>query len=146
MKAEGLAIYLTREDIPPAKMEMLSHVELADQPCISLPDIISYHAQTHELKLTEAAFERITRLGIPVSGKSFLVCVDKSPIYWGAFWTPFSSLSFDGVTIWIPPVNQDAKTITIELGYPSVSFYAGTDPRNDSKVMESLKQSGKLVS
>jgi hypothetical protein len=145
MKAEGFAIYFTREDIPPAKMELLSHVEIADQPIISLPDIISYNAQTHELKLTDVAFKRISQLKIPVSGKSFLVCVDKSPVYWGAFWTPFSSISFDGVTIWIPPVNQDAKTITIELGYPSVSFYAGRDPRNDQKVLESLEQSGKLI-
>ena len=39
-KGEGFAIYLTQKDIPPAKMEALSHVELSDQPIISVEDII----------------------------------------------------------------------------------------------------------
>ena len=108
MKGEGFAIYLTRDDIPPEKMEMLSHVEIADQPIISIQDIITYNAQTHEIKLTDAAFERISRLEVPVRGKSFLVCVDKAPVYWGAFWTPISSISFDGVTIWKPLGPQEA--------------------------------------
>ena len=50
LKDEGFAIYLTREDIPPAKMEALSHVEITDKPVISLTDIITYNAETHELK------------------------------------------------------------------------------------------------
>jgi hypothetical protein len=72
-KSEGFAIYLTREDISPAKMEALSHVELSDQPIISVEDIITYNAQTHEMKLTPSAFERINELDIPVTGKSFIV-------------------------------------------------------------------------
>jgi hypothetical protein len=145
MKSEGFAIYLTREDIPPEKMEMLSHVDIADQPTISLQDIITYNAQTHELKLTDTAFERISQLEVPVRGKSFLVCVDKAPIYWGAFWTPISSISFDGVTIWKPYSSQGPAFITFELGYPSSSFYGGEDPRNNPQVLESLEKAGKLI-
>jgi hypothetical protein len=145
MKGEGLAIYLTREDIPPEKMEMLSHVEIADQPIISLQDIITYNVQTHELKLTDTAFGRISQLEVPVRGKSFLVCVNKAPIYWGAFWTPISSISFDGVTIWKPYASQEPKVITLELGYPSSSFYNGEDPRNNAAVIQSLEQAGKLI-
>ena len=92
-KDEGFAIYLTKEDTPPAQMEALSYVEITDQPIISLGDIITYNAQTHELQLTDIAFERISKLEVPVRGKSFLVCVNKGPIYWGAFWTPISSMS-----------------------------------------------------
>ena len=103
---EGFAIYLTQEDIPPVQMEALSHVDIAEQPVIPMKDIITYNAQTHEIKLTESAFERISQLHVPVEGKSFLVCVDKAPLYWGAFWAPFSSLSFDGVTIWKPSGSQ----------------------------------------
>jgi hypothetical protein len=143
-KDEGFAIYLTKEDIPPAKMEALSHVDIADQPIISMRDIITYNAQTHELKLTDAAFERISQLEVPVQGKSFIVCVDKEPIYWGAFWTPISSMSFNGVTIWKPLGSQEPKVITLELSYPSSSFYEGEDPRNNAEVMKSLEQSGKL--
>ena len=82
---------------------------------------------------------------MPVTGKSFLVCVDKSPVYWGAFWTPVSSISFDGVTIWKPPGSQESEVITLELGYPSSSYYSGEDPRNDAEVIKSLEQAGKLI-
>ena len=144
-KGDGFAIYLTKEDIPPAQMEALSHVNIADQPIISIKDVITYNAQTHEIKLTDQAFERISQLDVPVRGKSFMVCVDKGPIYWGAFWTPISSMSFDGVTIWKPLNSEESKVITLELGYPSSSFYSGEDPRNNQIVMKSLDQAGKLI-
>ncbi|MDD5591613.1 MAG: hypothetical protein PHY18_06810 [Dehalococcoidales bacterium] len=144
-KGEGFAIYLTRENIPPAEMEKLSHVDIADQPVISMEDIITYNAQTHEIKLTDTAFERISQLEVPVSGRSFLTCVDKVPVYWGAFWTPLSSLSFDGVTIWQPLTPQETTVITLELGYPSSSFYRGEDPRNNAEIINSIERSGKLI-
>ena len=144
-KGDGFAIYLTKGDIPPAQMPALSHVDTAEPPIISMKDIITYNAQTHELKLTTSAFERISQLDVPVIGRSFVVCVDKKPIYWGAFWTPISSLSFDGVTIWKPLSSEGPHVITIELGYPSSSFYGGEDPRNNPEVMRSLEQAGKLI-
>ncbi len=142
---EGFAIYLTKADIPPTQMPALSHVDIAEQPVIAMNDIITYNTQTHELKLTASAFERISQLEVPVRGKSFVVCVDRKPIYWGAFWTPFSSISFDGVTIWKPLSLEEPHIITLELGYPSSSFYGGEDPRNNSEVMRSLEQAGKLI-
>jgi hypothetical protein len=74
-KGEGFAIYLTRDNIPPSQMEALSHVALADQSIIGINDIISYNKQTHELKLTQRAFEHISQLELPTSGKSFLVWI-----------------------------------------------------------------------
>ncbi len=142
---EGFAIFLTKEDVPPSEMEALSHVEIADQPIISIMDVITYDAQTHEIKLTENAFNRIARLEVPVQGESFMVCVDRKPIYWGAFWTPISSMSFYGVTIWIPLSTQETRVITLELGYPSPSFYKGEDPRNNAEVIKSLESAGKLI-
>jgi len=144
-KGEGFAIYLTRENISPAKMETLSHIELSDQPIISLEDIITYNAQTHEMKITPSAFDRILKLDVPVEGKSFMVCINKEPVYWGAFWTPISSISFGGVTIWKPYYTQEQNILVLELGYPSSSFYGGVDPRNNSKILESLANTDKLV-
>jgi hypothetical protein len=144
-KGQGFAIYLTREDIPPEKMEMLSHVDIADQPIVSIQDIITYNARTHEIKLTDEAFERIASLEVPVRGKALLVCVDGTPIYWGAFWTPISSISFDGVIIWKPLGSQKPKVITIGLGYPASSSFEGEDPRNNPAVLHSLEQAGKLI-
>jgi len=142
---EGFAIYLTEGDIPPAQMPALSHVDIAEQPVIAMNDIIAYNAKTHEITLTAKAFDRISSLEVPVRGKSFMVCVDKKLIYWGAFWTPISSLSFDGVTISKPLSSQKPKVIKLELGYPSPSFYGGEDPRNNATVMDSLERAGKLT-
>ncbi len=144
-KEEGFAIYLTRDNIPPSQMEALSHIEIADRPVISSDDIIYYNSQTHELKLTSAAFQRVSELEVPTSGKSFLVCVDKYPVYWGAFWVSYSSLSFEGVTIWKPLGNEIPEIITLVLGYPTSSFYQGDDPRDNEAVLQSLGQAGKLT-
>jgi len=106
-------------------------------------DIVAYNS-THEITLTASAFERISRLEVSTSGRSFVVCVNKAPVYWGAFWTPISSASFNGVTILKPLSPEAPKVIKIELGYPSSAFYKGQDPRNNEEIMESLRQTGKL--
>ncbi|MCX6008405.1 MAG: hypothetical protein NTZ34_14285 [Chloroflexi bacterium] len=142
---EGFAVYLTKGDIPPAQMPALSHIDITEQPVIGMDDITEYNANTHQITLTANAFDRISSLEVPVRGKSFVVCVDRKPIYWGAFWTPISSISFDGVTIWKPFKSQEPKIIKLDLGYPSSSFYGGEDPRNNAEVMESLEQAGKLT-
>ena len=142
--SEGFAIYLTKGDISPEKMEMLSHVEIAEEPIISTEDTISYDAVTHTIDITHEAVERIRNLEVPVNGKSFLVCVDKNPIYWGAFWTPISSISFNGVNIW-KIYGEELNIIKLELGYPAESFFEGEDPRNNPEVMTSLKHAGKLI-
>ncbi|MFC1803888.1 hypothetical protein ACFL0D_08000 [Thermoproteota archaeon] len=144
-KGEGFAIYLTKDDISPVQIPVLSHVDITKQPIININDIILYNANTHEITLTANAFDRISGLEVPVTGKSFVVCIDKNPIYCGAFWTPFSSISFDGVTIWKPLNSQKSKVIRLELGYPSSFFYGGEDPRNNPDIIKSLKQAGKLV-
>lgn len=144
-KGEGFEIYLTKGDIPPAQMPALSRIDIEEQPLIDLSDIITYYADTHHIALTASAYERISKLEVPVSGKSFVVCVNRKPIYWGAFWTPISSVSFDGVTIWKQLWSQGPEVVKLELGYPSSSFYGGEDPRNNAEVMESLEQAGKLT-
>ena len=144
-KHEGFAIYLTEGDIPPTQMPALSHIGIADQPIIGMSDIITYNAQTHELKLTQSAFKQISQLEVPTSGKSFIVCVDKNPVYWGAFWTPISSQSFDGVTIWKPYSSSAPYIVTLELGYPSSSFYGGEDPRNKPEIIRAFEKAGKLI-
>ena len=144
-EAEGFAIFLTKQDIPPAQMEALSHVDIAEESIITISDIVTYDAQEHELTLTASAFERVSQLDVPTGGKSFIVCVEKAPIYWGAFWVVWSSLSFDGVTIWLPLSLEEPHVIRLELGYPSSELYTGEDPRSNPVVIESLEQAGKLI-
>jgi len=138
---EGFAIYLTKQDIPPAQMGALSHVDIAERPIISISDIITYDAQEHELRLTAGAFERVSQLDVSTGGKSFIVCVDKRPIYWGAFWVPWSCTLFDGVTIWKPLTLEETHVIRLELS----ALYTGEDPRSNPVVIESLEQAGKLI-
>ena len=144
-KTDGFSIYLTKDDVPPSQMKALSHVEMAASPLIAADDVIYYNSQTHELKLTPEAFERLSVLDVPTCGRSFLVCVDNYPVYWGAFWVAHSSQSFDGVTIWKPLGEEYPDVITIELGYPSFSFYGGDDPRDNETVLQALEQDGKLI-
>ena len=135
---------MTRNDIHPSEMTSLSHYERADKPLISVKDVISYYKNTHEIKLTKEAFERINSLKIPTYGKSFVLCVGEKQIYWGAFWASYSSQSFDGVIILFPFLSEKENTIQITLGYPSPSFFRGNDPRSDPQIFQSLEKAGKL--
>jgi hypothetical protein len=141
---EGFAIYLTIDEVSPTQIPIDSHIELTEQPIISIKDITQYNANTHEITLSNEAFDRLSNLEVPVTGRSFAVCVDKKPIYYGAFWTPISSISFEGVTIWKTLNSQDSKVIKLDLGYPSPNFYGGDDPRNNPEIIKSLTRAGKL--
>ncbi len=142
--SEGFAIYLTRDNIPPDKMEMQSHVEIAAAPVLSSADIVAYNWETQEIKLTIAAWERLQSMNVPTGGTSFVVCVDKAPVYWGAFWAGYSSQSFDGVTIMAPALGLEDNVIQLGLGYPSESFYQGEDPRPNLLIKAALEKAGKL--
>ena len=143
LKGEGFAIYLLAQDIPVSDMPSISHIELPDEPLLSLGDIVSYSGTTHEIELSTQAIERLLKLEVPTNGRVFVVCIDRQPVYWGAFWVPYSSMSFDGVTI-LKPLSLDRQTIQLELGYPSSDFFTVDDPRPDPDIMNSLQQSGKL--
>jgi len=143
-QGEGFAIYLLAHDTPISEIPTMSHLELADEPLISVIDIVSYSASTHEIELTAEAYRRIASLEVPVQGRAFAVCVDGHPVYYGAFWTPISSMSFDGATIELP-IRPERHIIRLQLGYPeSPELFNGEDPRGNGRILESLKQAGKL--
>ena len=147
-QAGDFAIYLLDKDIPSAdlfKIE-LQQLPLEKQPILTDADILSYNRDTHEMELTETAYRRIQQLfstPIKVSGIPFVVCVNNEPIYAGAFWTPLSSLSFDGVVI-MQPFGEDDHRLRIELGYPGLDLFVGIDPRSDSRMINVLESTGKL--
>jgi hypothetical protein len=145
-RGEGFAIYLLKDNVPPAQLPALSHIELADEPIIATPDIISYEADTHRITLTPAASTRVRGLKVPTSGLSFAACVNGAPVYTGAFWIPISSQSFGGVTIMQTMLNS-GDSITISLGYPGSGFFTPgrPDPRSDDRVIDALREAGKLL-
>ncbi len=146
---EGFAIYLTKDNVPPSQMEALSNVELEDEPLIGIVDIINYVQNYRQIQLTDEAYERLINLGIPTSGKSFVVCVDKEPIGWGAFWTPVSSQSFGGIVIMVPPLPDSPRgiknSIVIESGYPSHQYSESKYQIDYTKMDESFKKAGKYT-
>jgi hypothetical protein len=115
-KSRGLAVYLTRDDIEPERLQDIDLVALSDSPIIAAEDIVSYNAQTYEIKLSREAFERICNLEVPTSGKSFVVCVDDEQIYRGAFWTAISSQAYAGITIMQPLVRQRTLYYSTKCG------------------------------
>jgi hypothetical protein len=141
---EGFAIYLTKDNIRVSQMGKRAYVELADTPVIARDDIVSYKWETHEILLTETAWIKLQDFRPPTNGISFIVCVDKNPLYWGALWPPYSSQSFDGVTIQVPSMAVAKNVIKIELGYPGSSFYHGEDPRFSPLIKAALENAGNL--
>lgn len=144
---EGFAIYLPAQDIKASQVTDVNALQPAREPLVSIDDIVSYAESTHEIVLTPQAYNRLAdELGVakvPTSGKVFIVCVDRQPVYWGAFWPIYSSQSFNGIII-TTPLMVNSNTIQITQGYPSASFFRGTDLRSDPTILQSLCQAGKL--
>ena len=108
---------------------------------ISDREIVSYNKTSHEIELTEAGVAKIEGLQVPVNGTGFVVKVEGEEIYRGAFWTPISSLPYNGVVIETVVTDDSVK---IEAGYPSSQFQ-GEDPRDNPKIFDYLSRLGKLT-
>lgn len=141
----GFALTLTLPEVRPADVQALGDlaaIKLEDEPFLTGADFTSYDPDTHTFTLTPEAEERLLALDLPVSGRAFVVSVDGVRIYTGAFWTPLSSLSYDGVTIMLMegfgPIDPEGR-YEIGLGYPGSGFFEGSDPRDDPRILEALR-------
>lgn len=141
------SIYLVKQKISAQQMMEidLSELELGDTPILSVDDIVAYTGETHEIDLTDSAYERIAGLEVPVTtGIPFVVCIGRESIYGGAFWVSYSSVSFNGIVIDTLPA-MEKRPIRIQLGYPkSPELFVGEDLRSDARILQSLKGTGKL--
>ena len=114
-----------------------------DQPVISGKDIVWYNKSSHEMKLTEEGLGKLEALAVSVYGTPFVIKLNGIEIYNGSFWTPISSISFHGIVI---EIFRDQNTILkIQKGYPSSGFFVGTDPRDNSEVLDYFQRIGKLI-
>jgi len=141
--AEGFGIFLTKNDIHPEELIVLSYIEPESEPIISCNEILYYIQDNHNIVLNETGKKNLSNLDILVRGKSFLVCIDQQIKYHGAFWTPASSIPFSGVVIVISKPISD--TIRLQMGYPEGIDSAYYDPRNNIDVMNALEEKGKLM-
>lgn len=145
---DSFGIYLLAEEMPATQLAGadIQALELQPDPVIGPDDIVAYDGRTHEIELTRAAYRRVQELfplPVRVDGIPFVVRVGTEAIYAGAFWTPLSSLSYDGVII-MHPFSGEETTIGLALGYPSPEAFTGDDPRADSRIMAALDTAGKL--
>jgi hypothetical protein len=141
----GFAIYLVDRSADTAQLAKMDidSVPLETMPVITVDDIVSYNKETHEIELTSSTYDRLMQMGVPVNGRYFAVCLDGNPVYLGAFWVMWSSLSYDGVVIMLPSLTG-TPVVQISLGYPGSGFFTGKDPRNNKKIFKSLELAGKL--
>jgi hypothetical protein len=137
--SEGFAIYVI-QDHDFSKMDDLKTIVLPDKPIISQNDVISYYAVEHKIRLTDVSFEHLAQLSGSLVGYPFVVCVNRQPVYWGAFWTSLYSSIFSGVIIDITSLDDEAKCFEFTLGYPNDSYFKGDDPRNDLLILDALNK------
>jgi len=140
--AGGFALYLPAEAVPMDQLPELQQIELAEEPLLSMADILWYDPVSHIIEITEAAAGRLTQLELP--GRSFVAAVDRRPIYQGAFMAAYMSRSYDGVVILWPSMLGEERQLQIQLGYPGPDFFSGDDPRADAGILGSLTEAGKL--
>jgi hypothetical protein len=147
-KNDGFAIFLLAQDIPVRKLSQtdITQLVLKTEPILSSDDIVAYDRTSHSIELTRAAFARVLQIfPIPaeLDGIPFVVCVAKERIYYGAFWTPRSAITYDGVVI-MQPFNTDKPIVQISLGYPVSGVFTGKDPRADPRIMTDLERTKKF--
>jgi hypothetical protein len=140
----GVAVYLAPLVSPGLlKTSDINALSLDSVPIISPSDIIAYKLSDNTVVLTAHAVKNIDSLHVPTSGLSFVVAVAGARVYAGAFWTMYSSQSFDGTVIEVPRLNAKNQ-IKIKLGFPEEKFFLGTDLRQDPRIIEALKKAGKV--
>ncbi len=142
---QGVAIYLPAQamsgrDVMTAD---LAAVSLQPEPVIAADDIVYYSAVSHDLVLEPAAIERLSGLKVPVQGLAFVICNGNKPLVAGAFWTPISSLSFEGLTINIPFGLEETR-VHLYSGYPMVDEPMPNDPRDNPQLLDAFRRMGKL--
>jgi hypothetical protein len=140
--AGEFAIYIPIGDDQIGEPRDLDEMELQESPVLSMDDIISYDGETHVVELESSVGARWDGLELP--GKRFVVVVGRELIYTGAFMAAYFSRTYDGVVILWPTMEGSPNTIKIQLGYPWGDFFTGEDPRADPRIMEALRQAGKL--
>jgi len=147
---DGFAIYLTKDNISVDKMPALNKIKIADTPLIALSDIGSYNSSTYQLTLIDDASNRISNLTVPMDGKSFVVCIDRKPVYWGVFYPSASSGITPSCVIVSYPLSHSvqmnpAAAPQIDPHILELDYYENNDPRNNPEILQSLEQAGKLI-
>jgi hypothetical protein len=116
-------------------------------PLLDLGALSYYDAQTHTMVL--GGWRTVDYICnqlpvVPVDGLPFVIVVNEEPIYLGAFYTLFSSASFDHPVIIIDLPDTPDDRLTIDRAYPGDPPTGTPDPRPDPRLLDFLRKAGKL--
>jgi hypothetical protein len=106
-------------------------------------DVVNYNSSTHQFILSKKGHDQV--IAALKKGWISYVCLKAERLYPVQLVSITSSALFDGLVI-TPIVDRAGETVfQIDLGYPTVHQYKGTDdPRREKRLMNHLQSIGKL--
>ena len=146
LNGEPFELYLVAETAIEQEIKDLEDLPLVEKPLLTIDDIINYYWDLHAFDLTPEAYQILVVVfsgGMPMEGVPFVVKSYGERIYAGAFISPLSSTSYDGVVIF-PPMDPAGQTMIILPGYPSRDFFTGEDPRAHPNLKQAFEEAGVL--
>ena len=140
---EGFAIYRPAGDILSSELPDLSDIDLEESPLVLEDEVVSYSADTHEMLLTQEAYDRIREIDPRSGSNAFIVCVDEQPVYSGSFTWMWSSTIEFGASI-MQPLSEESRVLRIEYHSAPPGQDVIEDLRSDPRIIEALECAGKL--
>jgi len=143
----GIYIYLLadHESLDPLWEIDESTIVPEEKPIIQYEDILSYDSKSHTFKISSAAQESFKGTESSIHSRPFVLVANNEYIYTGYFWAAYSSAICPWLTI--DPIHaQYAGELRIALGYPwLMEDMSIPDRRNDGRILNILRQDGKLI-
>lgn len=137
---ENLEIYLLKSyQLVTGKCQIDAATSaLQDTAIVKNQDILEYFKANYQFVLTDNSLQKLKALN---DGTPFAVAIDKQVIYYGILKPSFSSSTCaNSITMdYVVPTNK----ITMRLGYAGTDINID-DQRNNSKLIATLKNQGKL--
>ncbi len=151
----SFSISLVRPAMSCADARSLSLADLAvaeREPLVTSSALKDYTWDSHMFHVDENSLPHEWQSLFTVAGRVFLVMVEGEPIYAGALVSTFSSFSCFLPVVAMPrwshtPETEtgDSVTLEISLGYPTSDYFEGADPRSDTRILNALRDAGKIL-
>jgi hypothetical protein len=140
-----IEIYLLNHFVQPdkgTKRFTATDSDLQEKPLIEDCQIIGYDTIKFEYTIDTLVCSRLSTLNpsLPI-GIQFVITVDRKPVISGYFWNPVSSFGCDWYNI--PVICK--QEIKIDKGLPEYSYTDIPEMRNDSRLVDALIKSNRLV-
>jgi hypothetical protein len=148
-KDNDLALYLILPDTLNAYEAgdmPIGDLALADEPILSLDNIMTYEWSDHRFTITSSTYSRMENVlgvygsSIDLEGLPFILSVAEKRIYLGAFWNPVSSIPPPCSAITFPPLTESPLTLIIMPPW----IDSTPDQRSDPRIREALDDAGVL--